>query len=80
MFDTSAAGAEDKLLEVALDAGADDVQSEDGESTVLCAAEDFEAVKARAARAGCRFVPLRGGSATLAERTAAWTAAARSGS
>jgi hypothetical protein len=37
---------------------------------------DFDAVKTRAARAGCRFVPLRAGSATLAERTAAWAAGA----
>lgn len=35
---------------------------------------DADAVKARAAKAGCRFLPLRGGSATLAERTAAWLA------
>jgi hypothetical protein len=36
---------------------------------------DSEAVKARASRSGCRFVLLRGGSATLAERTAQWIAA-----
>ena len=39
VFDTKQAGAEDRLLEVALDAGAEDVQSEDGESLVLCAPE-----------------------------------------
>jgi len=55
-FDTSAAGAEDKVLEVALDAGADDVQSEGGQSTVLCAPENFEAVKK--ALTGAGLVPL----------------------
>lgn len=39
---------------------------------------DSDAVKARATRVGCRFVQLRGGSATLAERTAAWIASGRS--
>ena len=56
VFDTSAAGAEDKLLEIALDAGADDVQSADGGSAVLCAPENFEAVKKALAAAG--LVPL----------------------
>jgi hypothetical protein len=36
---------------------------------------DCDAVKGRATRAGCRFVQLRGGSATLAVRTARWRAA-----
>jgi YebC/PmpR family DNA-binding regulatory protein len=45
IVDTSQAGSEDKLLEAALDAGADDVQSEDGSSTVLTSPENFEAVK-----------------------------------
>ena len=56
VFDTGSAGSEDKLLEVALDAGADDVVGEDGRSTVLCAADSFEAVKKALADAG--FVPL----------------------
>ncbi|GAA0708840.1 YebC/PmpR family DNA-binding transcriptional regulator [Dokdonella soli] len=56
-FDTSAAGAEDRLLEVALDAGADDVQSEAGQSVVLCAPENFEAVKKALTAAGLE--PLR---------------------
>ncbi len=56
-FDTSAAGCEDKLLEAALDAGADDVQSESGHSTVLCAPEHFEAVKK--ALTGAGFAPLK---------------------
>lgn len=37
----------------------------------------YEVVKARAARSGCRFIALRGGSATLAERAAAWAASGR---
>ena len=52
VVDTTAAGAEDKLLEAALDAGADDVQSADGTSTVLCAPENFEAVKTAVEAAG----------------------------
>lgn len=43
---TPDAGAEDKLLEVALDAGAEDVQNDSGISTVICAPEHFEVVKA----------------------------------
>ncbi|MBS0571205.1 MAG: YebC/PmpR family DNA-binding transcriptional regulator [Proteobacteria bacterium] len=45
IVDTSKAGSEDKLLEAALDAGADDVQSDDGESVVITSPEKFEAVK-----------------------------------
>ena len=52
VFDTTAPGAEDRLLEVALDAGADDVQVEGGRSAVLCAAENFEAVKKALLAAG----------------------------
>lgn len=52
VFDTSAAGSEDKVLEVALDAGADDVVGEDGRSTVLCAPDSFEAVKKALTDAG----------------------------
>jgi YebC/PmpR family DNA-binding regulatory protein len=36
--------AEDKVMEAALEAGADDVQAEAGKSTVLVAPENFEAV------------------------------------
>ncbi len=57
VFDTKQAGAEDRLLEVALDAGAEDVQSEDGESLVLCAPEQFAAVKAAVLAAG--LTPLK---------------------
>jgi len=56
VFDTTAPGSEDKLLEAALDAGADDVQSESGRSTVLCAPENFETVKKTLTGAG--FQPL----------------------
>lgn len=44
--------AEEKVLEAALDAGADDVVNENGESTVLCAPENFEAVQQALAAAG----------------------------
>lgn len=37
--------AEEKVLEAALEAGADDVVNEDGESIVLCAPDAFEAVQ-----------------------------------
>ena len=43
---TADSNAEDSLLETALDAGADDVQSEDGFSTVICTPDSFETVKA----------------------------------
>lgn len=56
VLDTSAAGAEDKLLEVALDAGADDVQTEGDRSTVLCAPENFETLKKTLTSAG--FEPI----------------------
>jgi YebC/PmpR family DNA-binding regulatory protein len=39
------AAAEEKVLEAALEAGADDVVNEHGESTVLCAPENFESVQ-----------------------------------
>ncbi|HUD43115.1 MAG TPA: YebC/PmpR family DNA-binding transcriptional regulator [Dokdonella sp.] len=57
VVDTGADGAEDRVLEVALEAGADDVQSEAGSSTVLCAPDQFEAVKQALAAAG--FAPIR---------------------
>jgi YebC/PmpR family DNA-binding regulatory protein len=50
--DTSAAGAEDKVLETALEAGADDVVADAGRSTVLCAPEQFEDVKKALTAAG----------------------------
>jgi YebC/PmpR family DNA-binding regulatory protein len=39
------AAAEEKVLEAALEAGADDVVNEYGESTVLCSPENFESVQ-----------------------------------
>ena len=56
VIDTSEPGSEDKVLEAALDAGADDVQTESGQSTVLCSPENFEAVKKALLAAG--FQPL----------------------
>jgi YebC/PmpR family DNA-binding regulatory protein len=44
--------AEEKVLEAALEAGADDVVNENGESTVICAPENFEAVQQALADAG----------------------------
>jgi YebC/PmpR family DNA-binding regulatory protein len=57
VFDTGAPGSEDTLLEVALDAGADDVQSESGHSSVLTTPDAFESVKKALAAAGLQ--PLR---------------------
>jgi YebC/PmpR family DNA-binding regulatory protein len=59
VFASANADAEEKILEAALEAGADDVISEDGKSTVLCAPENFEAVKAGLSGAG--FEPLADG-------------------
>ncbi|AIF47044.1 YebC/PmpR family DNA-binding transcriptional regulator [Dyella japonica] len=44
--------AEEKVLEAALEAGADDVVNENGESTVVCAPEHFEAVQQALTAAG----------------------------
>jgi len=46
------AGAEEKVLEAALEAGADDVINEHGESTVLCAPDKFEEVQQALSAAG----------------------------
>ena len=43
---------EEKLMEVALDAGADDILSESQGFTVYCAPHDFEAVQAAIKKAG----------------------------
>ena len=56
VVDTTAPGSEDKVLEAALDAGADDVQSESGRTVVLCAPENFEAVKKALSAAGFETV------------------------
>jgi YebC/PmpR family DNA-binding regulatory protein len=44
--------AEEKVLEAALEAGADDVVNEHGESTVVCVPEHFEAVQQALSGAG----------------------------
>lgn len=57
VLDSSAPGSEDRVLEVALDAGADDVASEGGETTVVCSPDAFEAVGKALTAAG--LAPLR---------------------
>jgi len=52
VVDTTGAGSEDKVLETALDAGADDVQSDAGETLVLATFENFESVKKALTGAG----------------------------
>ena len=47
---------EEKILEVALDAGADDVQSEDGFVDVLTSPASFETVKAKLEGAGLKAI------------------------
>lgn len=49
---TPDAASEERALDVALEAGADDVQSADGNSTVVCTAAAFEAVKKALTDAG----------------------------
>jgi YebC/PmpR family DNA-binding regulatory protein len=56
VFDTPDSAAEDRLMEVALDAGADDVQSADGRSTVICEPNSFESVKQALVAAGLKPV------------------------
>lgn len=57
VFDTATPAAEEKVLEAALEAGADDVQANAGQSLVLCTQENFEAVKKALTAAGLK--PLR---------------------
>ncbi|HET7359147.1 MAG TPA: YebC/PmpR family DNA-binding transcriptional regulator [Rhodanobacteraceae bacterium] len=58
VFDTAGdAAREERLLEAALDAGADDVVTDGGESAVLCAPDAFDAVQQALAAAG--FEPVR---------------------
>lgn len=52
VYATASADAEEKVLEAALEAGADDVVNGSGQSTVLCAPESFESVKAAMVAAG----------------------------
>ena len=56
VFATADQAAEEKVLEAALEAGADDVVAEAGESTVLCAPEQFEAVQAALGAAGLQAI------------------------
>lgn len=69
--------AEEKVLEAALDAGADDVVNENGESTVLCKPDDFEAVQQKLADAGLESLHA-GVSMRPANRTALTAEAAES--
>ena len=63
--------SEDKVMEVALDAGAEDVISDDdGAVEVICAASDFEAVKAALEAAGLEARTGRGDDATREHRRA----------
>ena len=55
VVDTSKPGSDDKVLEIALDAGADDVQTETGRTTVLTSPDSLDAVKEALVAAG--FVP-----------------------
>jgi YebC/PmpR family DNA-binding regulatory protein len=57
VVDTGKAGSEDKVLEAALDAGADDVQTEGSQTTVLSAPDHLETVKKALLAAG--FSPER---------------------
>ncbi len=52
VFDTPSSEAEERVLEAALEAGADDVVNAAGRSTVLCAPENFESVKTAMLAAG----------------------------
>jgi transcriptional/translational regulatory protein YebC/TACO1 len=56
VVDTGKPGSEDQVLEIALDAGADDVQTEGAQTSVLCSPDNFEAVK-KALNAAA-FIPL----------------------
>ena len=57
IVDTSKPDSEDKLLEAVLDRGGDDVQGEDGTSTVLSTPDTFDAVRKALIAAG--FNPQR---------------------
>ncbi|MBN8480525.1 MAG: YebC/PmpR family DNA-binding transcriptional regulator [Xanthomonadales bacterium] len=52
VIDTSAPGSEDTVLELALDAGADDVAGDAGRTTIVCAPDAFEAVRKALSAAG----------------------------
>ncbi|HXR62127.1 MAG TPA: YebC/PmpR family DNA-binding transcriptional regulator [Rudaea sp.] len=56
VVDTGKPGSDDKVLEIALDAGADDVQTDAAQTTVLTSADSLDAVKKALAAAG--FTPV----------------------
>jgi len=56
VFDTPDGASEDRVMELALECGADDVQSEGGQSTVLCSPAAFEGVKKALLDAGLKPV------------------------
>ena len=56
VVDTGKPGSDDKVLEIALDAGADDVQTDAAQTTVLTSADSLDAVKKALAAAG--FTPI----------------------
>lgn len=56
VVDTGKPGSDDKVLEVALDAGADDVQTDAAQTTVLTSADSIETIKKALAAAG--FTPV----------------------
>ena len=56
VFESTSPESEEKVLEAALEAGADDIVNGEGRSTVLCAPESFESVKAAMIAAG--FEPV----------------------
>jgi YebC/PmpR family DNA-binding regulatory protein len=57
VIDTAKPGSEDKVLEAALDAGADDVQTEGAQTTVLTSPDHLESVRKALVAAG--FAPAR---------------------
>jgi YebC/PmpR family DNA-binding regulatory protein len=59
IFASDAAGVEEKIFEVALESGADDVQSAAGTTTVLCAPDAFEGVQKGLRAAG--LTPIEAG-------------------
>ncbi len=59
VFETANPAAEEKVLEVALEAGAEDVLEEQGGTVVLCPPDAYEAVKDALSTAG--FEPTRSG-------------------
>ena len=59
---------EDQIMELALEAGADDVQSSELAHEITCSAETFEAVKCAIADAGIEIADAAGGRTRRARR------------